>query len=120
MLVTKPWPTGSVIPANTIGIVRDARRIAEHSTEWMIEALCLPKEDGTSVAHLFFEQNRYDKARAICEKCPVRIACVEWAIATHQPDGIWGGLTEKQRKTYRRSKQRRAFRDEQRREGANA
>jgi WhiB family redox-sensing transcriptional regulator len=34
---------------------------------------------------------REREARAICAGCPVRLACLEWAIATGQRLGIWGG-----------------------------
>lgn len=29
----------------------------------------------------------------ICRTCPVRLACLDHAISTREPDGIWGGLT---------------------------
>lgn len=29
----------------------------------------------------------------ICRTCPVRLACLDHAISTSEPDGIWGGLT---------------------------
>lgn len=32
------------------------------------------------------------QARAICQDCPVRGECLDWAIRTHQPAGIWGGM----------------------------
>jgi WhiB family transcriptional regulator, redox-sensing transcriptional regulator len=30
-------------------------------------------------------------ARAVCVACPVRAACLDWAIATGQRSGVWGG-----------------------------
>ena len=32
-------------------------------------------------------------AKAICATCPVAEQCLEYAIETHQSDGVWGGLT---------------------------
>jgi WhiB family redox-sensing transcriptional regulator len=32
-----------------------------------------------------------DDALAVCAVCPVRIACLTYAIRTAQPHGIWGG-----------------------------
>lgn len=29
----------------------------------------------------------------ICRQCPVRLNCLDHAISTNEPDGIWGGLT---------------------------
>ena len=42
------------------------------------------------------------RARAICASCPVADDCLGFAIATNQPDGIWGGYTSKERITLRR------------------
>jgi WhiB family redox-sensing transcriptional regulator len=46
------------------------------------------------------------EAKAICAECPVADACLEYAIATRQSDGVWGGLTgvERHRLVRRRQK----------------
>jgi WhiB family redox-sensing transcriptional regulator len=36
-------------------------------------------------------------AKAICAQCPVRTRCLEWARATDQMYGVWGGLAESER-----------------------
>ena len=41
-------------------------------------------------------------AKAICGACPVREECLEFALATRQEDGVWGGLTETERRRLRR------------------
>ena len=53
------------------------------------------------------------EARAICAECPVAEQCLEYAIQTHQPDGIWGGLNgiERHRLVRRRQKIAREQRD---------
>lgn len=33
-----------------------------------------------------------------CDLCPVRTECLEYALATRQRYGIWGGMTERQRR----------------------
>ena len=38
------------------------------------------------------------KAKAICGVCPVRQPCSEHAIQIREPFGIWGGLTEVERR----------------------
>ena len=44
-------------------------------------------------------------AKLICRSCPVGVTCLSWALATGQEAGIWGGLTEDERRTrYRRSR----------------
>jgi hypothetical protein len=37
-------------------------------------------------------------AKLLCAACPLTDACLEHAIRTRQPDGIWGGLTPTERK----------------------
>lgn len=38
------------------------------------------------------------QAKAICARCPVRAACLRFAVRTRQAYGIWGGLTEEERR----------------------
>lgn len=37
------------------------------------------------------------QAQAICAGCEVRHACLNYALETKERDGIWGGLTRRQR-----------------------
>ena len=45
-------------------------------------------------------------AKAVCSGCEVRIACLEFAMATRQEYGIFGGLTEQERRTLARRRAR--------------
>jgi WhiB family redox-sensing transcriptional regulator len=38
------------------------------------------------------------KAKGYCRICPVTVECLEWALATGQPTGVWGGLSPKERR----------------------
>jgi WhiB family transcriptional regulator, redox-sensing transcriptional regulator len=42
------------------------------------------------------------QALAVCEQCPVRVDCLEYAFETNQVAGIWGGTTEEERRSLRR------------------
>ena len=37
-------------------------------------------------------------AKLICRGCPVTATCLNWALARGQEAGIWGGLTEDERR----------------------
>jgi len=41
---------------------------------------------------------REEHAKAICLQCPVRRECLDFALRVREPHGIWGGLTETERR----------------------
>ncbi len=41
-------------------------------------------------------------AKAVCRGCPVRAACLHYAMEPAQDHGIWGGTTEEERRLARR------------------
>lgn len=41
---------------------------------------------------------REEKAKNICLACPVQAECRDYAIAIREPHGVWGGLSEKERR----------------------
>jgi WhiB family redox-sensing transcriptional regulator len=47
-----------------------------------------------------------EQAKAMCRRCPVVTQCLDWALKTNQQDGVWGGLSEDERRTLRRARQR--------------
>jgi WhiB family redox-sensing transcriptional regulator len=56
---------------------------------------------------LFFPVAKYgpgasetDRAKAVCAGCPVRRQCLQYALATRQMHGVWGGLTEDERQLH--------------------
>lgn len=42
-------------------------------------------------------------AKRICEACPVRMDCLLEALANDYVDGIWGGLSPKERQALKRT-----------------
>ncbi len=42
--------------------------------------------------------NREADAKSICNDCPVKVECLDYAIAINETYGIWGGLNELERK----------------------
>ncbi|HEX9531028.1 MAG TPA: WhiB family transcriptional regulator [Acidimicrobiales bacterium] len=39
-----------------------------------------------------------EAAKEVCARCPVREACLEFALASRERDGVWGGATERERR----------------------
>ena len=42
------------------------------------------------------------EAKAICATCPVADTCLQYALATNQAEGVWGGLDANDRRRMRR------------------
>jgi len=59
--------------------------------DWRIRAVC------AGDLKTFFTSSP-DKAAAICRRCPVRAECLYDALAADAPNGVWGGLTRKERR----------------------
>lgn len=64
-------------------------------------------------ADLFFPERGAStrKAKSICAACEVKAECLDYAIEMGEKFGIWGGLSERERRRVRRERalrQRRA------------
>lgn len=46
--------------------------------------------------------DQIDAAKAVCMTCPVRAACLQFALESNQESGIWGGKDEDERRRLRR------------------
>jgi WhiB family transcriptional regulator, redox-sensing transcriptional regulator len=46
---------------------------------------------------------RERRAKSVCASCPVRVECLEYAIAVDERYGIWGGLNQEERRLLRQS-----------------
>ncbi len=64
-------------------------------TEWMAEGNC--REELPS---LFFPSDGVgvEVARRVCEGCPVKAPCLEYALANGIDHGVWGGASERERR----------------------
>ncbi len=57
-------------------------------------------------ADLFFPERGASTrtAKSICRECTVRAECLEFAIVNSEKFGIWGGLSERERRKIRRQR----------------
>lgn len=76
--------------------------------DWVQRARCRDEDP-----ELFFPigttgpaAEQIERAKAVCMQCNVRPECLEWALATAQDAGVWGGLSEEERRAVRRARRR--------------
>ncbi|MDQ2845834.1 MAG: WhiB family transcriptional regulator [Actinomycetota bacterium] len=46
------------------------------------------------------------EAKAVCERCPVISDCLSWALESGQDAGVWGGMSEDERRALKRRRAR--------------
>ncbi len=73
-------------------------------TDWRRKAACTSNDP-----ELFFPVGtvgpaltQVEHARSVCRRCAVRAACLEWALNEGADHGVWGGLSEDERRALRR------------------
>ena len=68
---------------------------ARFAARWRQQAAC----HGTDL-NLFYPERGESAgpARQVCARCPVRQPCLEYALSNRITSGIWGGLTERERR----------------------
>jgi len=49
--------------------------------------------------------DQIEAARRVCGQCPVTTECLEFALGTNQESGVWGGLTEEERRRLRKGEE---------------
>jgi len=47
---------------------------------------------------MFGETQEQKRARAVCAGCPVRLECLNEALSQRIEWGVWGGMTERERR----------------------
>lgn len=73
----------------------------KHTTDWREHAACRDAEP-----ELFFPVSeigpgarQVTQAKAVCAACPVRARCLDYAVDNALDHGVFGGMTERERRT---------------------
>jgi WhiB family redox-sensing transcriptional regulator len=76
--------------------------------DWRHRALCRDEDP-----ELFFPIGttgpalvQIEQAKAVCRRCPVTQSCLDWALRAGQDSGVWGGLSEDERRALKRRQAR--------------
>lgn len=78
---------------------RELFDLAEEEQEWQERALCAQTDP-----EAFFPEKGGStrEAKRICAGCEVRSECLEYALEHDERFGIWGGLSERERRKLKR------------------
>ncbi|GAB3961293.1 WhiB family transcriptional regulator [Streptomyces sparsus] len=63
-------------------------------TDWSTQAACRTADPD----ELFVQGAAQNRAKAVCTGCPVRTECLADALDNRVEFGVWGGMTERERR----------------------
>ncbi len=88
-----PAPVGNVLPSFAAEVEDDGL------LSWQERALCAQTDP-----EAFFPEKGGStrEAKKVCTQCEVRAECLEYALANDERFGIWGGLSERERRKLKR------------------
>lgn len=76
--------------------------------DWRSHAACLTEDP-----ELFFPIGntgpaiaQAERAKAVCSTCDVIETCLTWALDNNQDAGVWGGMSEDERRSLKRRRAR--------------
>jgi WhiB family redox-sensing transcriptional regulator len=97
-------------PIPTPGAAPNTTSTREGGGDWRHHAECLGEDP-----ELFFPIGntgpsllQIEEAKAVCRRCEVMDTCLRWALETGQDAGVWGGLSEDERRASKRRTSRKA------------
>lgn len=64
------------------------------TTEWAVRGACRTSDPDA----LFVQGAAQNRAKAVCFSCPVRTECLADALDHRIEFGVWGGMTERERR----------------------
>ena len=87
-----------------IGFLAKSKGLKLMDMQWLNQSRCLNEDP-----ELFFPVgntgpavDQIEQAKSVCRQCTVTAECLEYAIKENQDTGVWGGLSEDERKSLKR------------------
>jgi WhiB family transcriptional regulator, redox-sensing transcriptional regulator len=89
------------VTSSLAALVAAHRAASRGERRWQENANCLGVDPD-----LFFPERGAStrEAKSVCRGCEVRVECLEYALAHGEKFGIWGGLSERERRRVRRQR----------------
>ena len=83
-------------PGGTVALTAPhAMTLNAIADDWRDQSACPVGTTGPAIEQI-------DNAKSVCTDCEVRQPCLDFALATNQDSGIWGGTSEEERRKLRR------------------
>lgn len=83
-------------------------------TNWVHDSACRDEDP-----ELFFPVGnsgpallQIAEAKTVCRRCPVAANCLTWALESGQENGVWGGMSEDERRALTRRNRTRVTTDQ--------
>ena len=93
--------TGQAVRVDAVAVEVGGGDVDEDGVpEWQERALCAQTDP-----EAFFPEKGGStrEAKRICSGCDVKAECLDYALANDERFGIWGGLSERERRRLRRA-----------------
>jgi WhiB family redox-sensing transcriptional regulator len=99
--VSQPVTDISPVASSLAALVAAHRATGKGERRWQENANCLGVDPD-----LFFPERGAStrEAKEVCRGCVVRMECLEYALVNGEKFGIWGGMSERERRRLRRQR----------------
>jgi WhiB family transcriptional regulator, redox-sensing transcriptional regulator len=92
-------PSDWFVDPVVLGVPGVRAEVDDHALAWQSDALCAQ----TDPEAFFPEKGGSTRdAKRICDSCEVRQQCLDYALENDERFGIWGGLSERERRKLRK------------------
>ena len=99
MTVDRQARTVAGTPLALVGLDVPGLFVEDEEEGWQERALCAQTDP-----EAFFPEKGGStrEAKRVCQSCDVRAECLEYALAHDERFGIWGGLSERERRRFKK------------------
>ncbi|MDO5034497.1 MAG: WhiB family transcriptional regulator [Actinomycetaceae bacterium] len=89
----------NILGEGPLSLENDGAFFDDGPLEWQARALCAQTDP-----EAFFPEKGGStrEAKAVCASCEVRAQCLEYALENDERFGIWGGMSERERRRLKR------------------
>lgn len=81
-------------------------RLENAADDWRCQAACRDTDPDLffPVGSTGLALEQIESAKVVCQACDAQPDCLEFALATNQDSGVWGGTSEEERRQLRRAR----------------